>query len=257
MKVFDAIMFAGEADMLYFRLEQLDGKVDRHIIVEATQTHRGLPRELWIPRHLDCCLRPWRDRITYVRVDFPQLALGPWEREHYQRDQTWNGLAPYMTPDDWVLISDCDEIPSDAALAPQPTPAVAIRQRVFHSAVDWEYPEPQLTSVAVRAGNISWVEGSISISRIRDARDGLPVVENGGWHFSWLGTNTDRQDKLARSCHLEMSPVEHDAIGTGETFETGRHYAPDCTGIRAVEVDETWPEYIQKRKCPPNWFRPV
>lgn len=257
MRVFDCIMFAGEVDMLYFRLEHLDGKVDKHIIVEAIQTHRGQPREPWVHKHLNCCLHPWRDRIVPVRVRFPDHALGPWEREHYQRDQTWYGLTPHMAPDDWVLIADCDEIPSDAALTPQPYPAVAIRQRVFHSAVDWEYPEPQLTSVAVRAGNISWVEGSSSISRVRDARNGLPVVEHGGWHFSWVGTNADRQAKLARSCHLEMSQQEFDAIGTGETYETGRHYAPDTADIRAVEVDETWPEYIWKRKCPPNWFRPV
>ncbi len=256
-KIFDCIMFAGETEMLYFRLDHLDGKVDKHIIVEATKTHRGQPRELWVPRHLDCCLHPWASRIHYVTVNFPDHALGPWEREHYQRDQTWYGLAPHAAPKDWVLISDCDEIPSDAALTPVPGTPVAIRQRVFHSAVDWEYPEPQLTSVACQAGYLSWVPGSTSISRLRDARDGLPVVENGGWHFSWVGTNTDRREKLARSCHLEMSQQEHDAIGTGETYETGRHYAADTVSIRAVEVDETWPEYIQKRKCPPNWFRPV
>lgn len=254
-RVFDCIMFAGEADMLYFRLAHLEGKVERHIIVEATKTHRGVPRDPWVPRHLGCCLAPYRDRITLIQVVFPDHALAPWGREHFQRDQTWTVLAPVMRPDDRLLIADVDEIPSDEALADE-SPMVALRQRIFHSAVDWEYPVPLVTSVIFRAGNMSWVPGTTSISRARDSRGGLPVIENGGWHFSCMGTTAERRAKLdERTCHLEMPKEEWDAIYSGDTWRHGRHGAPDSQVI-PVEVDETWPEYIQHRKCPPSWFRP-
>lgn len=255
-RVLDTFMFAGEVDMLYFRLEHLAGKVEYHVIVEATQTHRGVQRMPWVPHHMGCCLAPYRDRIRYVQVEFPPFALGPWGREHYQRDRAWEGLAPVMRPDDMVLISDVDEIPSDEALAAEGGTAFALRQRIFHSAVDWEYPEPLVTSVIARAGNLSWVPGTTAISRMRDARLGLPVISDGGWHFSCLGTTAERQQKLdERTCHLEMPEAEWRAIYDGDTWKLGLHGAADSQ-VKAVEVDETWPTYIQHRKCPPCWFRP-
>ncbi len=254
-RVFDCFMFAGEVDMLYFRLAHLEGKVERHVIVEATQTHRGVPRVPWVPQHLGCCLAPYRDRITFIKVAFPDHALAPWGREHYQRDQTWHALAPVVRPDDRILIADVDEIPSDEALAAEGS-AFVLRQRIFHSAVDWEYPVPLNTSVIYRAESMRWTPGSAGFSQARDAREGLPVIENGGWHFSSLGTTAERQRKLdERTCHLEMPAEEWNAIYSGDTWRYGTHGAPDAQVI-PVEVDETWPEYIRKRKCPPSWFRP-
>ena len=88
------------------------------------------------------------------------------------------------------------------------------------------------------------------------AREGLPVIENGGWHFSCLGTQAERQAKLdERTCHLEMPQEEWQAIYSNTTWRFGLHYAPDSQ-VRPVQVDETMPEYIRRRKCPPYWFRP-
>lgn len=261
--IWDTFMFAGEADMLYFRLEHLAGKVDRHIIAEADETHRGVPRELWVPRHLGCCLAPYRDRIFYIPVQLSELTQSsPWAREHYQRDQlAWrclfSDLIGELDPDDLVIIADVDEIPSDKALHAdlqniRPR-AVALSMRTFHSAVDWEYTEPQLATVLTLAGNISWPYGSLSA--IRDSRMSLPVLQDGGWHFSWLGTSADRVRKLdERTCHnTDMGEWEAHAIRTGATYDTGEHAG---ISVKPVDVDETMPEYLQKHRCPDSWFRP-
>lgn len=259
-RIIDSFMYAGEADMLYFRLEHLSGRVDRHVIAEATRTHQGVPRDLWVPKHLGCCLAPYCDRITFVQVDFPDVALGPWEREHYQRDQLWNGLASVppdmLRPDDVVLIADVDEIPSDEALSwslDERPHAAVLRQRTFHSAVDWEYTDPQYASVIVKAGLLSWPWGTLS--KIRDARDSLPVIQDGGWHFSWLGSLEERRRKLReRTCHTTDVPAaELEAIDSGATWESGLHYP---SVVKPVDVDDTWPPYISQRKCPATWFRP-
>jgi Glycosyltransferase family 17 len=256
--IFDTFMFAGEADMLYFRLEHLAGRVDRHVIVEADQTHRGVPRQPWIPHHLQCCLAPYKDRITYVPVHFPDPEMEPWDREHFQRDRLWVGLASKgnLSPDDKVIIADVDEIPSDEALAyvlDKPPRAVSLRMRTFHSAVDWEYLNPELATVIVKAGCLSWPVGTLS--KIRDSRYSLPVVEDGGWHFSWVGTQDDRVRKLEeRSCHNgDMGETEAAAIRTGATYQRGQHAAEM---VKAVEVDESFPPYIQAHACPKSWFRP-
>lgn len=163
---------------------------------------------------------------------------------------------PNLRPDDIVLICDLDEFPSDEALADpleQFPHAAVLRMRTFHSAVDWEYTEPQYATVMVRAGHLSWPHGTLS--KIRDTRDGMRVIENGGWHFSWLGTLEERRRKLTeRTCHYDDVPAgELEAIASGATFETGLHYP---SVVKPVDVDETWPPYIWQRKCPPTWFRP-
>jgi len=246
-------MFDGELDMLEMRLNHLAGKVHRTVITEASVTHRGVPKPLRYTENRER-FAAFADWITFVEVSELPEGSDHWQREHAQRDAAWHHLAG-VRPDDILLVADCDEIPSDAALGGCPEQgAAALRQRVFHSACDWEYPVPQLTSVVVRAGCVSGPRRP-SLSQVRDQRHALPVIEDGGWHFSWLGTEADRERKLAATCHTEMPRAEWEAIRTGATWNRGEHHAPD-SGVVPVTVDETWPAWIRDGRCPPYWLRP-
>ena len=64
-RVWDCLMYAGEADMLEMRLHELEGKVHRHVIAEAEVTHRGHPKPLWFPAERERFAK-WDGRITYV-----------------------------------------------------------------------------------------------------------------------------------------------------------------------------------------------
>lgn len=255
--IVDTFMYRGEKDLLEFRLHELEGRVAHHVLIEATQTHRGDPKPLFYPEHRDYFAK-WERNITHIVVDdFPPASPAhdpreaAWVREHLQRDSARAFLDDFCTHDDIVLISDLDEIPSDEALAWDGQGAVALLQRTFHSAVDWEYPEPQFTSVLARAGMVS-LRG---LAATRDGRYGYPVIREGGWHFSWLGAAQDRKHKLKLTCHLEMPKAEWDAIESGATYAFGAHYAPDAN-VRNVVVDSSWPRWIYERKCPESWFRP-
>ncbi len=253
MTFWDCVMLNDELDMLEFRLTEMQDYPDvRHVIVEAVQTHQGEPKPLHYQQNRDRFAR-WRSRIIYYPAGYTAVS-DPWVRERQQRDTAWYGLAAGK-PDDLVLIADVDEIPSPAVLAASPPFAFALRQRVFHSAVDWEYPEPQLTSVLARVGYVTAVPGC-SLSAVRSQRDHLPLLlENAGWHFSWLGTTEQRQAKLLTTCHTDMPDAEWGAIADGTSWHYGWHYAPDSQ-VTAVEVDDTWPAYVRERCCPPSWFRP-
>ena len=89
MRRFDCFMFRDELDMLEMRLHELDGQVDRHVIVESPFTHRGIAKPLVFDANKER-FRPWLDRITYLVAD-PDMAM-PWAREHAQRDHVW----PYL-----------------------------------------------------------------------------------------------------------------------------------------------------------------
>ena len=250
-RIYDCVMLNDELDVLEMRLNELREKVWAHVIVEAPVTHRGDPKPLYYAGDARR-FRPFSERIVHIVAEGLGGAMEPWPREHAQRDQARKAFAWTAHPDDLILIADVDELPSDAALAWRGETAAALRQRIFHSAVDWEYPQPQLTSVIARWRHVA----RRTLGEVRDSRNVLPVVENAGWHFAWIGDQRRREEKLARAtCHLEMGAGEWEAIRSGATYERGEHYAADSR-VRAVDVDETWPAWIRERKCPADWYRP-
>ena len=251
-RIYDVVMLNDELDMLEMRLHELQGKTWATVIVEAPVTHRGDPKPLYYAENAKRFAK-FHDRIIHVAAEGLESITEPWAREHAQRDQARKAFAWLAHPDDLILIADVDEIPSDKALAWRGDYGVAaLRQRIFHSAVDWEYPQPLLTSVIARWKHVA----RRTLGEVRDSRYGLPVIEDAGWHFAWTGSQRRREEKLAyATCHLEMPAAEWEAIRSGATYERGEHHASDSQ-VKGVDVDETWPAWIRERKCPPNWFRP-
>lgn len=256
MKVWDTFLFHDETHMLELRLRELDGHVDRHVIVEAATDHRGRAKPLHYAEN-QVRFAPWADRITHVVADLP-ASDNPWVREHAQRDAALPALTG--SDDDLVLICDVDEIPSrsllERARAGELPEVCSVRMRTFIHAVDWEVPQEVLppTCVVATAAYIRAHGGSLAA--IRDRRDSYPVVEDGGWHFSWQGGPEAAREKLeTATCHTEL--LEN---GEGDLIADGTRYRTAENGgglpVVPVDVDETWPAWIRERKCPPEWFRP-
>lgn len=246
-RVWDCIMLRDELDMLECRLRELAGRVHKTVLVESPVTHRGDPKPLHYTDNRER-FAPWADRIVHIVADAPDHP-DPWAREHSQRDAALRGLAD-AAPDDMVLIADVDEIPSVTALEARPDGAAALLQRLCMYAVDLEYPQRHLCSVIARAGSV----GS-SLASVRDARYSMPVIEDGGWHLTWLGGVKGQQEKLRVTCHTEMTAYEYALINSGKCYNDGIHHSGQFQ-MTSVDVDETWPRWIYERKCPQNWFRP-
>jgi len=258
-RVYDTFMFTGtpvELDMLQCRLVELEwAPIYRHVIVEADITHRGELKPLVFPEHRDRFAR-WADRITYIPVsasDLPSVADAPdpWEREHAQREHTREGLTD-ADLDDVVLHGDVDEIPATGAVwrvANDPSPPLVFEQAHYMYAADWQYPGlvwPGTIAARVRdVAGFQW---------LRAQRWDLPRITNAGWHLSWMGGLDEQRRKLGLHCHSEMTPAEHDRIGSGAAYRDGAHHGG--AQMIPVEVDGTWPWWIAQRKCPPSWFRP-
>jgi hypothetical protein len=255
--VWSPVMFRDETDMLEMRLHETDGLIDRHVIVEAPVTHRGVAKPL---HYRDSAGRFERHAavITAITADLP--AGEPWVLEHAQRDAAWPVIDAEAADGDVVLICDVDEIPSRsllerarAGLLPE---VCSVRMRTTLHAVDWEVPASRVppACVAATAGYIRRHGGSLAA--IRDRRAEYPEVADGGWHFSWTGGPAAAREKLeTATCHTELlGTAEGDLIAAGTRYRTSQ----DGGGLPVVaaEVDQTWPGWIRQRKCPPSWFRP-
>lgn len=246
-------MFRDEFSMLDCRLEAMADCEVVHILVESPFTHRGIPKPLhyWDSRRSD-------GRVISVTADFPAGA-GPWANEHAQRNAAWPVIDAMADDTDVVLICDVDEIPSPALLEWPGPGVVAVQMRTFLFAVDWEVDSPcPPTCVAATAGYLRWVAAhGAGLAEVRDGRDSYPVLEGGGWHLSWLGGPEKQREKLeTASCHQE----EIDARPEGMMIRDGTRYRTSQNGgglaVRPVDVDDSWPEYVAKGRCPKNWYRP-
>jgi hypothetical protein len=223
-----------------------------HVLVESPITHRGLIKYLYFADNWDR-FKEWQYRLMGVTCEHVFGETSAWGREHIQRDCARSYIQPKAG--DTVLISDVDEFPSwefiHSGLPNAQVPRVTLNQKLNMYAVDWEVPVEWPCQVAVTGASL---EGN-SLSGLRDNRLAYPRFDGGGRHLTWLGGPYMQEQKLDVTCHEEMRPDEQERIRSGACYRTGVHHAGDLQ-LLAVDVDETWPRYIQDRRCPGDWFRP-
>jgi hypothetical protein len=122
MRIVDTFPFSEpyEADLLHLKLRLGSPGVDEWVIVENTHTFQGEEKGLHVRRILNSDPRfaPYLDRIEVVsgsfRPDPVHMERGvfddvAFEAEFRQRELARDYLRKTIGPDDWVLLSDCDE----------------------------------------------------------------------------------------------------------------------------------------------------
>lgn len=199
----DAFLFNGEFEILSLRLATLGSIVDRFVLVEATKTFSGQPKPLHYAAHKHL-YGAWQARIDHIILDEEPAGLDEYFlREAWQRQQLGRGLngAPGVMS---VLIGDVDEIPQPEVLLTA-KPMCVFRQTLYYY--------DALTGCASRRwlGTVLCTAGDVrrhGAEHIRRMRDDIPVVENGGWHFSHTGGVEVIHQKLRAGSHREHDTAE-------------------------------------------------
>lgn len=253
--IWDTFMINNELDMLECRLVELDPIGDLvHIAVEADVDHQDHPKPYHLSENLER-FDAWKDRLISVhasglptRADFPD----PWAREHAQREHIATGLRD-ASPDDIVLQSDIDEIPTAvAARNVKPQRYVAFEQRGHFWSLRWRYPIPWKGTVAARLRNI------VSFGQMRDTRNVAPSIPNAGWHLSWL-PNGDLSSaetatkKVGSFCHPEVEDRIVAGLESERFLRDGVHV--DGLQMARCEVDATYPRWVREGRCPESWLQ--
>ena len=109
MKFFDCFMYNNEDLILDVRLNSLDKYIDKFVIVEAKQNHQGKKKDRFNFEINN--FKKFKDKIKYLKIEnFPD-QYSSWQRENFQRNFITKGLLD-ANDDDFVIISDIDEIPN-------------------------------------------------------------------------------------------------------------------------------------------------
>ena len=126
MKIFDCFMYFDEDLILDLRLNYLNNFVDYFVIVESIFNHNGEKRK---PNFDIKKFKKFENKIIYLLIkeekgNFHKIdkkdnndqitgknIMNSLIRENYQRNFIINGLHK-AEDEDWIIISDLDEIPN-------------------------------------------------------------------------------------------------------------------------------------------------
>mgnify|MGYP001425576843 FL=1 len=239
MKIFDCFMYFDEDVVLDVRLNFLNSYVDKFVIVESIFNHKGEKRK---PQFDISKYSKFKDKIIYILKDdipegiekieksddhkevYRKSILNAGKREKLQRNNILDGLKD-ISQNDWVIISDLDEIPNLEKVNLK-----NINDRIVLFQQDMMYYKFNL-----KLDNFRWIGSKAckfkflkSPQWLRDIKNrkfkwwridalfskrkyqNLKIINNGGWHFSYLKTPEAIEKKLKSYLHhidYDIDPI--------------------------------------------------
>jgi len=230
MKIFDCFMYFDEDEVLDVRLNFLDKYVDYFVIVESGYNHKGEKRD---PQFDLSKFKKFKDKIIYIlkneipegiekikdddneNEQYRKSIYNAWKRENLQRNRILEGLTD-ANPNDWIIISDLDEIPNLEKVNFN-----NINQKlIFFNQLMMYY------KFNLKLDNFIWIgsrackfKDLVSPQWLRDIKskkfywwrvdilfskkkyNNIKFVDDGGWHFSYLKTPDKIEKKLKSYLH--------------------------------------------------------
>lgn len=224
--IIDCFPYFNERELLELRLSLLYDHVDMFVITEGDHTFKGMPKELTCKDVLSEIgfLKP---KVKVVTVTMPNYIQepNPWVRERMQRDIA----AGFIGNGDVAYIGDCDEIIDPKyikyyASVAQENPMGILRVPLAYlcSRGDLRVHYPDGESRPWRAPFMCLKNhiSRYSLSQIRESYAlGLNnlvykdiytydngILEDAGWHFSWMGDK--HRLKIKDESHAHWNEVK-------------------------------------------------
>ena len=237
-------MFFDEEMLLDLRLNILDKFVDKFVIVESSYTHSGKEKKLIFDINK---YSKFKKKINYIVLKDPPKGieeinnndsegeisrkeiLNALKRENLQRDTISNGLND-ADKNDWIIISDLDEIPdlSNVNFNNIKNKIIFFKQKVFYYKLNLELKNLRwIGTKACRKKHLKspqWLRNlkdkiypkwRVDILFSEKKYSDIFFIENGGWHFSFVKKPEDIEKKLKSYLHhreYDIDPVGIDKI---------------------------------------------
>ena len=253
--IYDCFSYWDEDLLLDLRLNILDNYVDYFVIVEGNKTWQNNPKKL---RFEIDKFKKFKNKIIYVPVTNLPDGEDPYLRENYQRNAIVNGLNN-ANNNDLIIISDLDEIPDPKKINlfnPKKRYAV-FKQKHFYYKFNLQsknYPFWNGTRICVKKylKSPQWLRNLKTKKRSfwKLFGDNQPqIIENGGWHFSFLKKPEGIKTKINSYSHQEFNSEKFTNIKNIEKkISKGVDLFERDIKYQRVNVDESFPDYINNNK---------
>ena len=260
MNIFDCFIYNNEAMILDLRLSYLNKYVKKFIIVESKYTHQGNLKKNFLDLN---DFKKYKDKIDYNLIDkFPE-NLSNWGRENYQRNFLMNSIKD-LNEDDYIMISDLDEIPN---------------LRNLNSIIKSKFTAFQQTNYSFKFNlkNITfpiWYGTKLCKKKYLKSPQWLRdqkvkkysilkfykikwnIIQNGGWHFSYIMNPNEISEKIKSFSHAEYNldkytniKIIEDKLSKGlDLFNRNQSY-------QKVELDSSFPKsFFENKNKFDKWF---
>ncbi len=239
-------MFFDEEMLLDIRLNTLDKFVDKFVIVESLYTHSGKEKKLIFDINK---YSKFKSKINYIITkDIPsgieQISkddslvditnkeiMNALRRENFQRNEINKGLIN-TNDNDWIIISDLDEIPNlhNINFKSIKEKIIFFKQKVFYYKLNLELKT--LRWIGSKACKKKYLKSPQWLRNIKDKiypkwrldiifskkrYNNIFFVEDGGWHFSFVKKPEDIEKKLKSYLHhreYDLDPLGLENIKT-------------------------------------------
>jgi len=244
MNIYDCFMYFDENLLLELRFKELNKYVKKFIITESRYTHSGQKRKLLFDINK---YSEFRNKIEYIIIDDEpanlkiinekddynlknsKYILNGMARDNYQRNAIRKGLLN-LDPNDWILISDLDEIPDlrNINFNNIKNKFIFFRQSNYYYKFNLYLENFNWYGTkACKLKNLispQWLRNMkdkkypkwrIDVFFSKNKSNDIFFVKNGGWHFSYLKSPKDIEKKLKSYAHhreYELNPLGLDKI---------------------------------------------
>jgi beta-1,4-mannosyl-glycoprotein beta-1,4-N-acetylglucosaminyltransferase len=274
-KIYDCFLFFNELELLEMRLNVMDPYVDYFVITEASVTHSGIPKPYNFEANKEMFSK-FLHKIIYIKnddipndfVNLPQIKNidsfeGQCVKKIHELIETQTGLfdrrtQPYFgrdffqkesirkglencQDDDIIISSDLDEIPNPEILKNIDSYLDKANFFTFVQKTYYYYLN-FLKETNWKGSRLSLYKNvkDYSYNKLRAQQN--YDLENGGWHFSFMGGPERVKTKITSYSHQDLnnpyviSSVENNIENAIDPFFRG--------SLTKVEIDNTYPEYL-------------
>jgi beta-1,4-mannosyl-glycoprotein beta-1,4-N-acetylglucosaminyltransferase len=258
MKIFDCFTFYNEFDILELRLNELWDTVDYFVISEASSTHSGNPKPFLLEENWDR-FEKYSSKIRHLKNTDVPLTGDSWVIERWQRKCIERGLTD-LAADDIVIVSDCDEIPSSAAI--QSIKEDSNNYDRYVLGIPLIYFKLNYKMSGVRQRNIMVTRGrvftdpqseramtfSLGNLPLGFANDSFCVLDMAGWHFTYFGDTSFAKNKIFNFAHTETAGIIGDVDNMNVDWmienKVGLIGFKGTERFEYIVVDDYFPDYI-------------
>ena len=203
--LYDCFLFFNELDLLDLRLEELGPLVDKFVLVEADKTFSGKMKELCFVNNRHRYAK-YLDKIINISVEDMPVDKNRWKVERYQRNSILRGLSA-CHPEDIIMVSDIDEIPHPEAVQAlrdfkKDKFIASFKQRLFCYYLNGSIGTVWQGTAATRRKFLKFPQDLRDVGTRKFLRK--TVINNGGWHFSYLGLAETIAYKMHSFAHAEF-----------------------------------------------------
>jgi beta-1,4-mannosyl-glycoprotein beta-1,4-N-acetylglucosaminyltransferase len=266
MAVYDCFLFFNELDLLEIRLNELNDVVDKFVLVESSLTHSSKKKPYYFEESKDR-FKDFLHKIVHIKVDdTPNIParpgrMGTFHNRHdiewFQRDCASRGLIS-CSDDDLILLSDVDEIPrpesvmqTNEILLRDENSIVSFKQKLYYYYINGLCMKGSVTEPwwGTTACLYKRYPGAQNMRNTKASNKN--VINDGGWHFSYIGGADSIALKIESFSHAEFdNEAVKDRNRLNKVIESGmdlfeRHDKPRQTYI---QLDQSFPRHLLNNK---------